>query len=150
MILGYKMFWPWGGFTNFAQKILKGIKKHSIRVDEKDRWRAAMKIQHAHGVRTKRYLMFHEGECKSIQKIKIIECDSTTSDYCYELIYKTNDKKIPYKNKYFKVLIDGNYQDWKTIVKLAHNDGFDSTDDFFRWFFNGFSGKIIHFTDLKY
>lgn len=33
---------------------------------------------------------------------------------------------------------------------LARNDGFDTLSEFFEWFHEDFSGKIIHWTDLKY
>ena len=33
---------------------------------------------------------------------------------------------------------------------LAIADGFDSIEDFFKYFTNDFTGKIIHWTDLKY
>ena len=147
MILGYKLLWPWGGFTNFAKKILEDTKKHSIRVDKKNRWRAGMKIQHAHGVRTKRYIMFLEGECKSVQKIKIEKFDGVLTDDYY--IYKVLHKGIEFIMG-FKVIVDDKVLSHETIAILAKNDGFDSTSDFFDWFWDGFEGKIIHFTDLKY
>lgn len=147
MILGYKMYWPWGGFTNFAQKILKGIKKHTMRVDEKDRWRAGMKIHHAHGVRTKRYLMFLEGVCKSTQRIEIESHDGVLNDDYY--VYRVTIKSVEFIMG-FKVTVDDRIMNRETIDLIAKNDGFDSTKDFFTWFWDGFSGKIIHFTDLKY
>lgn len=36
------------------------------------------------------------------------------------------------------------------IHTLALNDGFDSVEDFFEYFNEDFTGKIIHWTDLKY
>lgn len=139
------MFWPWGGFTNFAKKILEGTKKHSLRIDKSNRWHAGRKIQHAHGVRTKRYMMFLQGECKSTQQIKIEYNDSeipTGSYYAY--VYKDCEIRA------FVVKVDDKVLKLTDIDKLAANDGFDSTHDFFRWFFKGFEGKIIYFTDLKY
>ena len=38
----------------------------------------------------------------------------------------------------------------KRIKILAKNDGFDSVDDFFKWFDKDFNGKIIHWTNKKY
>ncbi len=45
--------------------------------------------------------------------------------------------------------------DGKIIKKSLHdfialNDGFDSADAFFNYFHEGFTGKLIHWTDLKY
>ena len=147
MILGYKMYWPWGGFTNFAKKILLGTKKHSLRIDENNRWRAGMKIQHAHGVRTKRYMMFLKGECKSTQQIKIERHDGILNDDYY--VYRVVIKGIQFVMG-FKVTVDDKVLIRETVDLLAANDGFDSTIDFFDWFWDGFEGKIIHFTDLKY
>lgn len=48
---------------------------------------------------------------------------------------------------------DGYKQRWNgtdLIEKIAINDGFDSVDDFFSWFKDDFTGKIIHWTNLKY
>jgi len=36
------------------------------------------------------------------------------------------------------------------ILQLAQNDGFETIDQFFRWFKADFKGKIIHWTDLRY
>jgi len=36
------------------------------------------------------------------------------------------------------------------LKTLARNDGFESVDDFFKWFNADFQGKIIHWTDFKY
>lgn len=36
------------------------------------------------------------------------------------------------------------------LLKLAKNDGFDSVEHFFEWFNKDFTGKIIHWTNLKY
>ena len=65
MILCYKKFFPWGEPTNFKAKILSGKKKHTIRRDKNNWWITGRKIQHAHGVRTKNYDHFADGECKS-------------------------------------------------------------------------------------
>lgn len=37
-----------------------------------------------------------------------------------------------------------------TLEALIRNDGFDSVNSFFEWFSEDFSGKIIHWTGLKY
>ncbi|HEY6913205.1 MAG TPA: hypothetical protein VI413_00900 [Paludibacter sp.] len=143
MILGYMKYWPWGGFTNFAQKIIRGWKKHTMRIDKNNRWKPGMKIQHAHGVRTKDYMMFFQGECKSVQKVEIIVSDKFDTD-TYIMSFH------PKRTKYFIVKIDDRKLTNSEIIVLATNDGFDSVHDFFRWFKKGFIGKIIHFTDLRY
>ena len=148
MILGYKKFFPWGVPTNFKAKILSGKKKHSLRQDKKNRWITGRKIQHAHEVRTKNYDHFADGECKSVQKIEIYSPEILIANGFNYTYYFT--KRAIWSYKYFVVLVDEKALEWKEIVTLAHNDGFETTHDFFRWFSNGFEGKIIHFTDLKY
>lgn len=68
---------------------------------------------------------------KSIQKI--------------EIIYEDEDKCALARPL---VVIDGVWQ--TDITELVLNDGFESTEQFFSWFSKGFTGKIIHWTDLKY
>ncbi|MFI5142060.1 MAG: hypothetical protein ACHQII_06855, partial [Bacteroidia bacterium] len=36
------------------------------------------------------------------------------------------------------------------VEQLAYNDGFDNVEAFLNYFKDGFTGKLIHFTDLKY
>ena len=36
------------------------------------------------------------------------------------------------------------------VERLATNDGFDNVEDFFMYFNSNFTGKIIHWTNLKY
>ncbi|MFZ4546890.1 MAG: hypothetical protein ACOYN4_05630 [Bacteroidales bacterium] len=146
MILGYKQITPWGELTSFATKIVYGRKKHTLRADPNNRWKAGMKIQHALGVRTKKYVQFAEGECKSVQKI-IIEEGYERGEYSYNYFF---EKRKVWNVKRFRVKVDGKSLRRKEIDILARNDGFETTDDLFRWFINGFEGKIIHFTNLRY
>lgn len=143
MILGYKKIFPWGGPTNFKPKILSGKKKHSLRQDKNNRWKTGRKIQHAHGVRTKQYDHFADGECKSTQEIEILVSDKQIKD-SYPIYFNKNEMI------YFIIKIDTQILTLQKIKILAENDGFDCVYDFFQWFKKGFSGKIIHFTDLKH
>jgi len=152
MILGYKKKFPWGTETNFKRKILDGKKEHTIREDVHDRWHAGRKIQHAHGVRTKQYDNFLDGYCKSVQPIQIFRSTGASMNYSYTgKFFNRIDKKDKtlYEDQ-FQVVVNYRVLNFLEIDKLAANDGFDSTNDFFRWFYDGFEGKIIHFTDLKY
>lgn len=36
------------------------------------------------------------------------------------------------------------------IEQLSQNDGFDTVDEFFEYFNEDFTGKLIHWTDFKY
>lgn len=138
MILGFKEKFPWGANTYFKNKIWASIEKtnfpsitpklHSIR--EGDRWKAGMKIHMAYGVRTKNYNQFNKGipeleYCKSVQEISISPGGL--------------------------IMIDGKGLNEYTKSLLAANDGFDSLEDFMKWFKKGLhKGQIIHWTDYKY
>lgn len=139
MIIGYKKQFPWGKPTNFKLKILSGWKRHTIREDIHDRWKTGMKIQHAHGVRTKHYDNFKDDECKRTQRIYIGKTSNKNSDLYYT-----------YNGTNYGIIVDKNRMSNYQIGLIALYDGFDSTDDFFHWFEKGFRGKIIHWDILKY
>jgi uncharacterized protein YqfB (UPF0267 family) len=122
MILGFK--------KQFVPKILEGSKKHTIREDATNRWKEGRVIDMATGVRTKQYNKFTEQICTGIQTILIIR----VSDELNQTI----------------VNVDGRELSLDEIQKLAWNDGFENLIDFWLWFKDGFDGKIIHWTDLKY
>lgn len=126
-------------FENYKQEPRKIIglapKIHTIRKDTGGRWKAGNKIHMVTGNRTKSRFQFAPVvEVQSVQKISIYWGDVMPNEpSCY---------------------IDGECiamgyaaKNWE---KLALNDGFDSTDEFFNWFKDDFQGKIIHWTDLKY
>lgn len=123
MILGFK--------KQFIDKILDGVKIHTIREDSHNRWEPGRKIHMATGVRTSYYHQFHEAECVSVQKIKIRVLEV-------------------YHHKYPGIWIDNKFLDIPEMEQLAAKDGFDSMDDFLAWFDKDFTGKIIHWTDKKY
>lgn len=142
MILGYKKQFPWGLPSCFKGKIIDGIKKHTIREDKCDRWRSGRRINHCHGVRTKQFENFYNNDCTGIQEIEItwyrnIFFLSKVEVYVdYERIGYYYPEKIELTDK--------------KVIELAKNDGFDSIEDFFKWFNKDFTGKIIHWTDLRY
>ena len=111
--------------TDFEEKIKKGIKLHTVRWDDKDRWKLGMKIHFATDVRSSRYNCFKEGVCKGTQKIAI-EDDA--------------------------VYVDGIQLTESELTDFAVNDGFDSVSDFWDWFnqYQPFKGKIIHWTNILY
>lgn len=132
--------------TLFMDNMGVDPKLHSIREDLHDRWKPGMKIHHSFGVRTKSYRCFAINECISTQKIEIKVYSIDENDFLsnsYTLIENGN----PYV---FRVFVDSKMLSEDEINILAKNDGFDSTKDFFRWFNKSFTGKIIHWTDLRY
>lgn len=114
----------------FVEPILNGTKIHTIRQDKPNRWKSGKDIHFATGVRTKNYNQFKKDDCKSVQQIEIIR----VSDYFNETIVK----------------IEGRQLNVKEVQQLASNDGFEHLYDFLVWFADGFTGKIIHWTDFKY
>lgn len=128
MILGFKKKFPWGKPTLFKEKILSGTKIHSVREDKKRRWKAGMLIHMAYGVRTKFYDCFcNKHRCKSTQEIK-----------------------IEYLGDHADIQIDGEFLSYGGMRTLSKNDGFDSAEDFLKWFNEDFEGVIIHWTDFRY
>ncbi|WP_438423101.1 hypothetical protein [Aquimarina macrocephali] len=115
-------------------------KLHTIRRDEKNRWRAGNKIHPVINNRTKQQFQFTPTiKCTGVQRIEIV---------------KVANVKTPYTrstgNKTFQVIVDGNCLNKNQIEQLAINDGFESVEHFFRWFNEDFTGKLIHWTDLRY
>lgn len=115
-------------------------KRHTIREDAANRWRAGMDIHSVINNRTKNRFQFAPVvKCVSVQKINIypfkhglgrvviVEGDRFDTDY------------MPLKGKGLEEL-----------TQLAINDGFDSVEDFFKYFNTDFKGKLIHWTSLKY
>lgn len=173
MILGFKQHYPWGDPTFFREKILVGVdrlptvgvaplpkkedfnsKIHTMREDKHDRWKAGMSIQMVY--RGKNYSILDEFN-KGIPELS--KCISTQSIILYFSEYAGQTKMV-------SIYIDGRLywvgqvtntggnscsrEDRKLIETLAINDGFKSSIEFFKWFNKDWTGKIIHWTDLKY
>lgn len=130
MVLGFK--------ERFKEPIMKGVKVHTIREDKHNRWKPGMVIQFAIGVRTKKYACFKVGKCVSTQTIHIVYNDHGD---CPPIIV------IGKVNTFVNTLKTLSAEEVET---LAHNDGFDSAAAFFTFFDKDFSGKIIHWTGLRY
>ena len=134
MVIGFK--------EQFVEPILNGSKIHTIRKDATNRWKEGRLMDLATGVRTKKYNKFTEQFCISVQKFQII-WDAPFGE--------------EYKGRLFKVFIDDrcmNYNfylnDEPMLQVIARKDGFDTLEDFLDWFSEDFTGKLIHWTDLKY
>jgi len=123
-------------------------KLHSIREDKHNRWKPGMIIHHSFGVRTKNYRCFAKSKCVAVQAIEIEEMIMCDSFKCYVCVETTKLNEV--LTRVFKVKIDERLLYTSEIESLAKNDGFDTTEDFFKWFNGNFKGKIIHWTDLKY
>ncbi len=111
-------------------------KRHTIRFDEKDMWHAGRNIHMVVKNRTpRRYQFAPLVPCVSTQRIEI----KYSVDYDeFPMVFIDNTAIH---------LIDDHA---KILTELAVNDGFDDIDAFFNYFNKDFTGKIIHWTDLKY
>lgn len=119
-----------------VQKFIGDVKpkRHTMRADKKNRWKAGNKIHPVINNRSKNYFQFAPVlECKSTQVIEI--------EY-----YDGNPIVVIDSKHYYNQLLGIDHG----ISLLASNDGFESVKDFFNWFSDDFEGKIIHWTDLKY
>jgi hypothetical protein len=112
-------------------------KIHTIRSDEKNRWREGMDIHFVINNRTKNRFQF--APIFPVKKIQVIEVD-----YCIK------NQKHPIvvidESHFYNPLLGID----KGIEQLAKYDGFESVEKFFEWFSSDFTGKIIHWTDFSY
>ena len=120
----------------FREKILAGVKIHTIREDTTGRWAAGRKMHFAYGVRTKHYECFKKDVCRATQRI--------------EIWYENKDSDFPIVTIDGRPLFYGNEQDFAVLWDLAINDGFEDINAFCRWFNKDFTGKIIHWTEKLY
>lgn len=124
----------------FKERILSGVKIHTIRTDRTERWKKGQVIHFWRGNprNTKsepKPHQFHECNCRSVQDIRInFELDSHKID----------------------VQIDNRFISQEEILELAIADGFNSVEDMKDWFFktldgeNFFKGRLIHWTKKVY
>jgi len=128
MILSFKHILHYSGSKirlNFRDRILSGVKVHTIRKDTKNRWKKGQIIDFAINVRTPNYHCFKKDVCDGVQKITIAKQG---------------------------VWVDGRRLMKTEVTALAIRDGFDSVSEFYKWFEKQlpFRGKIIHWTHLRY
>lgn len=108
-------------------------KKHTIRADNANRWKEGNLIHPVINNRTPQRFQFAPTfKCTGVQKIEI-------------------GNPFPKNPNYTgNVWVDGRKLNSIEMHDLAINDGFDSVEHFFQWFSEDFTGKIIHWTDLRY
>lgn len=109
-------------------------KLHTIRIDNSNRWKPGNEIHFSINVRTKNQFQFAPViKCIATQKIEIIWHDEDNIRLAKPAIF-IDDKWITDPEE-------------KELIK---NDGFASEEDFYSYFNTDFTGKIIHWTNLKY
>lgn len=114
-------------------------KLHTLRDDPNDRWHRGKIIDFFINVRKKDMFRF-------APKLPVVSTQKI------EIIYYTNDFDLIYQipPKRAVIIDDKKRLNENEIKQLAQNDGFDTTEDFFIYFDKCFTGKLIHWTDLRY
>jgi len=121
------------GFNKqFIKPIKSGIKKHTIRIDKHNRWKPGMTMHMATGVRTKKYKQFSKKKCTGVQQIRIVHFNGDR-----------------WEKPFVNISVDNKLLSQIQIEILAKNDGFKDVESFFKWFNKDFTGKLIHWTNLK-
>jgi hypothetical protein len=115
--------------NQFKDKILSGEKIHTIRKNS-SKWTIGKKIHFVTGMRTKNHDCFKQGKCMGLQEFAIYWRGNT--------VYPV------------AVFVSGRTLTLDEVEILAKNDGFNTVDDFYRWFNADFKGIIIHWTDYLY
>lgn len=156
MILGFKTVFPWGEPTNFKKKILgkwekvsscspsmqvcPGTKLHTIRAG--NRFNPGDILHMATGVRTKNYNQFNKG-ISSLEKVVAVQEIKIYSDIKEVWVEKQSIDRNVYLGPLRKLSVE-------EVEQLAINDGFDSIEQFWKWFTTDLSGQIIFWVDKKY
>ena len=116
-------------------------KLHTIREDKNNRWQVGTNINFYINARQKN--MFRFAPVLQVVRVQNIE-----------IIYVPfGDKKQdarPFVRVDGRLIYDVGQTLWSQMKEFAENDGFDCVNDFFEYFDKDFTGKIIHWTDLKY
>jgi len=109
-------------------------KIHTIRRDASNRWKTGNLIHFYIYTYTKNQFQFAPIlKCVSTQKIDIVWHDADGFKCAIPNVYINNRWIVG-----------------EDLKQLALNDGFISVNDFFAYFNTDFTGKLIHWTNLKY
>ena len=111
-----------------AEERLEFPKIHTIRKDEKNRWKTGVMIDFF--INTRQKNMFRFAPRVPVVSVQMIG--------------------IYHLEKSIEVCVDGTYLFPFEIEELAINDGFENVEEFFEYFNETFHGKIIHWTNFKY
>lgn len=138
------------GYTTtdeFAEAVVYAEPKlHTMREDKNDLWHAGVDIHYVINNRTSNRFQFAPvTPCISTQKVNIV--------------YENREAG----NRRVMIAIDGRMEGgasfypsgqlatvWGITDQLAINDGFESVEDFFKYFNKTCERKLIHWTNLKY
>lgn len=127
---------------NFVAKDKLPAKLHTIREDKKERWKPGTKIDFFINCRQKNMFRFAPVlPVLSVQKVHIMWFNTFGTNVARVFIDDESFACVKFEKE---MIVTGK------ILEFAKNDGFDSIEDFFAYFNEDFTGKIIHWTDLKY
>jgi len=141
-------FWKYTGYDLFSKQHITP-KIHTFREDKKDRWKAGNKIDFFINCRQKDMFRF----APVLPVVSVQEVFMTK---------RGNDLEITIAKVGSYIGSDDSYLYHHAKKELAINDGFDSLEEFNAYFLerineqytetgnSWFSGKIIHWTDLRY
>lgn len=118
-------------------------KLHTIREDELDRWNPGEMIDFY--IRTKENFMF----CFA-PSVPVVSTQEIIINWFSDVRDLSASELAPQRFNHLDVVIGKNVLTISEVEKLAINDGFESVEDFFAYFNKDFTGKIIHWTDLRY
>ena len=108
---------------NFPEKILKGIKKHTIREDKTNRWKVGRTMQHYAMNPRNGGKQFAEGICTGVFKIEILPSrDMITVWSNIHPLHSHNLYHIDVLNKF---AVEDGFEDWKEMK------------EFFKTYFSG-------------
>lgn len=128
---GNELFKRYGEYTDFTGVHFQKI--HSLREDIHDRWQIGTKIHFYIWARTKRAVCFGTGEVKAIQYAVI--------NVKLQRIYILDQKDgMGHARELLGV----------DLATFVLNDGFDSLEQFWDYFTESKTYKIIHWTNFKY
>jgi hypothetical protein len=121
---------------NYVVKDKLSHKIHTIREDKKERWKPGTKIDFFINCRQKNMFRFAPVlPVVSVQKVQIM--------YKPESVFFARSYPAD-------VYVDEIKLEVHEIPEFIKNDGFETAEAFFKYFNEDFTGKIIHWTDLKY
>ncbi len=119
-------------------------KFHTFRQDKKNRWKNANIIDFFINTRTKEMFRF----APKLPVLNTQEVEIRWSGGEINTVEIWIDKECYVQN--YAPDYNWSSQRQERMETLAHNDGFDTVEDFLAYFNTDFTGKIIHWTDKKY
>ena len=129
-------------FLPEEQERMTNPKIHTIREDKKERWKPGTKIDFFINCRQKDMFRFAPVlPVVNVQKIEIVWVELFGKKVAHVFIEKEFFAKVKFDSE---LIVTGQ------MLQLAQKDGFDTIEDFFAYFNEDFTGKLIHWTDLKY